>query len=194
MPAEDSALLGYLRGVLLWRSRTRYCGLCGAKVVATDGGHALRCTNPDCATSHFPRTDPAVIMLVTDPLGRALLGRQPSWAAGMFSCLAGFVEPGETLEEAVAREVFEESGLRVHDIRYVASQPWPFPASLMVGFTAHSPGGTPVAAPGEIDEVRWISREEAACFGEPGAPGRDGRFFPAADSIARHLIENWRRG
>jgi len=194
LPEGESALLGYLRGLMLWRGRTRFCPACGAALRPEEGGHVLRCTDPACAQPQFPRTDPAVIALVTDPEGRALLGRQPGWAPGLFSCLAGFVEPGESLEEAVAREVFEESAIRVSDVRYAASQPWPFPASLMIGFTARAEGGEPRPAAGEIEDVCWVSRDEAAAFGEPGAPGPDGRLFPGRDSIARALIETWRAG
>ena len=128
-------LLAYARALSIWRSRHRYCGACGAPLVAVRAGHALRCTNGACAQESFPRIDPAIIVLVCDG-ERALLGRQASWPPGRYSTLAGFVEPGESLEDAVAREVFEETGVPVHDVRYHSSQPWPFPSSLMVGFQA----------------------------------------------------------
>ena len=194
LPAAEAALLAYARGMLIWRERTRFCSVCGAPVTINDAGHSALCTNPDCATPHYPRTDPAIIMLVTDAQDRALLGRQPIWAPGMYSCLAGFVEPGETLEEAVAREVWEEAGIRVTSVRYMANQPWPFPSSLMVGFIAASEGGEPIPDRHEIEDVRWFSRDEVESFGEREAPGRDGLFLPSRDSISRFLIEEWRRG
>ena len=130
---EDAALLAYARGLMLWHERNRFCGVCGAPTRSVEGGHQRRCMNEACTAVHFPRTDPAVIMLVTSG-GKVLLGRQAAWPAGMHSTLAGFVEPGESLEEAVAREVYEETGVRVGEVRYHSSQPWPFPASIMFGF------------------------------------------------------------
>lgn len=194
LPAGETALLAYARGMLLWRARTRFCSVCGATLRFEEGGHVGTCTAAACAALHYPRTDPAVIVLVTDPAGRVLLGRQPQWTPGLYSCLAGFVEPGESLEEAAAREVFEEAGVRIGDVRYVASQPWPFPSSLMVGFTATASGAEPVPDQREIEEVRWFSRAELDRFGSAGAPGPDGRLLPGPDSIARLLIERWRRG
>lgn len=194
LPAEEAALLAYARGMLLWRSRTRFCSVCGATLRFEEGGHVGTCTNAACATQHYPRTDPAVIVLVVDPAGRVLLGRQPQWTPGLYSCLAGFVEPGEALEEAAAREVFEEAGVRIGDVRYVASQPWPFPSSLMVGFTATASGADPVPDLREIEDVRWFTRAELDRFGSAGVPGPDGHLLPGPDSIARLLIERWRRG
>ncbi|CCG42949.1 NAD(+) diphosphatase [Magnetospirillum molischianum] len=193
LPAEETALLAYARGMLLWRARTRFCSVCGAPLRFEDAGHIGSCTAPACATQHYPRTDPAVIVLVGDPAGRILLGRQPQWPAGLYSCLAGFVEPGEALEDAAAREVFEEAGVRIDDVRYVASQPWPFPSSLMVGFTASACGADPVPDHSEIEDVRWFTRAELDRFGADGTPGPDGYLLPGPDSIARLLIERWRR-
>jgi NAD+ diphosphatase len=194
LPADDAALLAYARGMLIWRARTRHCSVCGGRLVVADAGHSTRCADESCAALHFPRTDPAIIMLVTDPAGRALLGRQPVWPPGMYSCLAGFVEPGESLEEAVAREVWEEAGIRIDSARYAASQPWPFPSSLMIGFTAMAAGGEPRPDRHEIEDARWFTRAEVERFGEAAAPGPDGHFLPSRDSIARRLIEDWRRG
>jgi len=194
LPAEETALLAYARGMLLWRSRTRFCSVCGAPLRFEEAGHVGTCTNSACAAPHYPRTDPAVIVLVVDPAGRVLLGRQPQWTPGLYSCLAGFVEPGEALEEAAAREVFEEAGIRIDDVHYVASQPWPFPSSLMVGFTATASGADPVPDQREIEDVRWFTRAELDRFGTSGAPGPDGYLLPGPDSIARLLIERWRRG
>lgn len=194
LETEEAALLAYARGMLIWRERTRFCCVCSAPLRVDDAGHSLKCTNPDCAAPHFPRTDCAIITLVTDRQGRALLGRQPVWTPGMYSCLAGFVEPGETLEEAVAREVWEEAGVRVLSASYRASQPWPFPSSLMVGFIALAEGEAPNPDRHEIEDARWFTRDEVAQFGEREAPGRDGLFLPSRDSISRFLIEEWRRG
>ena len=194
LETEEAALLAYARGMLIWRERTRFCCVCGTALRVDDAGHSLKCTNAACAAPHFPRTDPAIITLVIDRQGRALLGRQPVWTPGMYSCLAGFVEPGETLEEAVAREVWEEAGIRVLSATYVANQPWPFPSSLMVGFTALAEGEAPNPDRLEIEDARWFTRQEVDQFGERESPGRDGLFLPSRDSISRFLIERWRRG
>lgn len=191
LPAQDAALLAYARGVLIWREKTRFCSSCGAPLIIEDAGHSGKCTGASCGTQHFPRTDPAIIMLATDSAGRALLGRQPVWTPGMYSCLAGFVEPGESLEGAVAREVWEEAGIRIRSTTYVASQPWPFPSSVMIGFNALAEDGEPVADPHEIEDVRWFSRDEVRTFGEAENPGAGGRFLPRRDSIARLLVERW---
>src|SRR5258708_18976443 len=137
MDRQHGGLLAYARGLAHWHSRHRFCGVCGAATVSAEGGHLRRCTNPACAAEHFPRTDPAVIMLVTDG-DRCLLARNGRFPLAMYSTLAGFVEPGESLEEAVTREVYEESQIRVTDVRYQSSQPWPFPASIMLGFRARA--------------------------------------------------------
>jgi NAD+ diphosphatase len=191
LPHQDAGLLAYARGILVWRERTRFCSVCGHGLAVADGGHSTRCLNPSCGALHFPRTDPAIIMLVSDGTDRILLGRQAIWAPGMYSCLAGFVEPGESLEEAVAREVWEESGITIIGARYVASQPWPFPSSLMVGFEAMAEPGAPNPDRHEIEDVRWFTRAELADFGEFDAPGPGGLFLPRRDAIARHLIQRW---
>ncbi|EME71440.1 NTP pyrophosphohydrolase [Paramagnetospirillum caucaseum] len=191
LPAQDAALLAYARGVLVWREKTRFCASCGGGLMVQDSGHSAKCADEACGALHFPRTDPAIIMLVTDSAGRALLGRQPVWTPGMYSCLAGFVEPGESLEDAVAREVWEEAGIRVRSTTYVASQPWPFPSSIMIGFNAVAEDGEPVPDPHEIEEVRWFTRDEVRAFGEADRPGEAGRFLPRRDSIARALVEGW---
>jgi NAD+ diphosphatase len=144
---------------------------------------------PVCGALHHPRTDPVVIMLVHDG-DRALLGRQPSWPAGRYSTLAGFVEPGESLEEAVEREVLEEAGVRVRDVLYRSSQPWPFPMSLMLGFHAAYAGGEPVAGDGELDDVRWFTREELAGIARGGTEFH----MPPPLAIARQLIDEWLDG
>lgn len=196
MARDQGALLAYARGMIHWHQRHRFCGVCGERTVSRDGGHVRVCINKDDAHMHFPRTDPAVIMLVAhdDPEGRGpayLLGRQPKWVDGMYSTLAGFVEPGETLEEAVAREVFEESAIKITDVRYQASQPWPFPSSLMLGFRARAKT-TDIAVDGrELEDARWFTADDLRGFGEwvDAAPGD--RRMPRKDSISRRLIDDW---
>lgn len=141
---------------------------------------------------HHPRTDPVVIMLVLDPpRDSVLLGRQASWPGGRYSALAGFVEPGEALEEAVTREVLEEAGVSTRDARYVSSQPWPFPSSLMLGFTAVATGGEPVARDGELEHVRWFTRAEVEAAARNGG---NGVLLPPRLAIARRLIDGWLAG
>ena len=190
MPAGDGTLLAYARGLALWHRRHRFCGVCGAATQATEGGHVRKCVAAPCAAENYPRTDPAVIMLVEDG-DRVLLHRQRIWAPGMWSCLAGFVEPGETLEQAVAREVAEESGILAADIRYVASQPWPFPSSLMVAFTARAVGGTLAPDLDEIEDARWFSRDDLAEFHDRHRRDGGGPFLAAPGTAARVLIEGW---
>jgi NAD+ diphosphatase len=169
-----------------WHRGTRFCPRCGGRLAAVSAGHVLRCES--CGTQQFPRSDPAVIMLITSG-DRALLGRHSRWAEGRFSTLAGFVESGESLERAVVREVFEETGVRVGEVRYFASQPWPFPSSLMVGFfgTAET---TEINVDGEeIVEARWFSREEVLAGTTAGS-----LRLPAGFSISRALVEEWYGG
>jgi len=190
LPAWDAALLSCARGLALWHRRHRFCGVCGAATVATEGGHVRKCTAELCAAEHYPRTDPAVIMLVEDG-DRVLLHRQRIWAPGMWSCLAGFVEPGETLEQAVAREVEEESGILAADICYVASQPWPFPSSLMIAFTARAVGGTLAPDLDEIEDAGWFSRADLASFDDRHRQNGGGRFLAYPGTAARLLIDGW---
>src|ERR1700732_3067015 len=141
LPAEPAGLLAYARALTIWRKRQRFCGVCGFTALPERAGHVIRCTNETESHEFFPRIDPAIIVLVTDG-ERALLGRQAGWAAGGYSTLAGFGEPGESLEDAVLREVFEETGVVVTNPRYDSSQPWPFPSSLMIGFQAQAELGS----------------------------------------------------
>lgn len=187
MPQREGALLAYARGLSYWHQRHRFCGACGAPTEVKAAGHQRQCTNPDCATVQFPRTDPAVIMRVTCG-NRILMARQAMWAPGMHSVLAGFVEPGESLEDAVIREVLEEVGLHVRDVRYFGSQPWPFPASLMVGFSAEADTEEVHLQEGEIEAARWMSRADML-----GSPEDESFRLPRADSISRRLIEDWIR-
>ncbi|MCA1778249.1 MAG: NAD(+) diphosphatase, partial [Xanthomonadaceae bacterium] len=158
------------------------------------GGHLRTCTNPDCRRPSFPRTDPAVIVLVEHPDGdggppRCLLGRSSHFLPGMYSTLAGFVEPGESMEQTVRREVFEESGIEVGEVRYLASQPWPFPSSLMIGFHATAISSDIRLHDQELEDARWFSADELLAM---KARGEDETFcLPRKDSIARFLIETW---
>ncbi|RKQ87374.1 NAD+ diphosphatase [Solirubrobacter pauli] len=192
----DGGLAAYTAALLNWHRRHRYCSACGHASDLTEGGLTRVC--PNCGTEHHPRTDPVVIMLVEDG-DRLLLGRQAAWPTGRYSALAGFVEPGESLEEAVAREVLEEAGVRVGTVSYISSQPWPFPASLMLGFTATYEGGEPTIGDEELQDVRWFTRSElehAAAqaesdnWGSPGDPGGE-LALPPRLAIARRLIEHW---
>ena len=181
LPEDEAGLLAYARAMVLWRRRNRYCGTCGAPARSESAGHVMRCTSPGCGVEHFPRLDPAIIVLVTDG-ERALLGRQAAWPAGRYSTIAGFVEPGESLEDAVAREVLEETGVPVGESTYHSSQPWPFPSSLMIGFTARAPADAVPRAEEELEDARWFTREEIAS-GTPGLPPRQ--------SVSFRLIEDW---
>jgi NAD+ diphosphatase len=182
----DAGLLVQAIGILEWHERHRYSPLTGAATTIERGGWVQR--DPTTGAEHFPRTDPAVIMLVHDGGDRVVLGRQAVWPPGRFSILAGFVEPGESAEAAVAREVAEEVGLRVTDITYVGSQPWPFPQSLMLGFVARVEGDDVlVLDPDEIEEARWFTREELASGNGP-------RALPPPVSIARHILDRWVAG
>ncbi|HLY34959.1 MAG TPA: NAD(+) diphosphatase [Jatrophihabitantaceae bacterium] len=179
-----------------WHQRHPRCPLCGTPTEETSAGWTRTC--PNDGSQHFPRTDPAVIMLVHDGAGSALLGRGHQWGPGRYSTLAGFVEPGESLEAAVAREVFEEVGVRVRDIRYVASQPWPFPSSLMLGFSARLDGDAGIHLdPVEMAEANWFSRDEvrrAAQWVDTGTPPDAGARLHGVSpklSISRYLVDRW---
>ena len=181
LPGADAAILAHARGLMHWRTRHRFCSTCGAACTAQSAGHVLACTG--CGAHHFPRTDPAVIMLVTHG-DRVLLG-QPArfrdWR--VFTTLAGFVEPGESLEEAVAREVFEEAGVHVGHVAYRSSQPWPFPASIMLGFTAEAHNDAITIDRDELVEAHWFTRDQLRT--------PDGFVLPPDMSIARRLIDDW---
>jgi NAD+ diphosphatase len=178
---QEAALLAYARALGYWRVRHRYCGNCGSPARAVRAGHVMRCMNADCAQESFPRIDPAIIVLVTDG-ERALLGRQASWPPGRYSTIAGFVEPGESLEDAVAREVYEETGVRVLSSAYHSSQPWPFPSSLMLGFQAFAEAGSIVCNDAELEDARWFTRAQIAS----GVPK-----LPPPTSISYRLIQDW---
>lgn len=182
------SLLAHARGMVHWHRRHRFCCICGSPTKSSDAGHLRRCTNATCGQPHFPRTDPAVIMLVTRPGpdgGSCLLAHKSGFLPGMYSTLAGFVEPGESLEEAVAREVMEETGIAVADVTYRASQPWPFPASLMLGYRAHVTTDAITVNPQELVDAAWFTRDDIARMPESG------RRLPRPDSIALWLIDEW---
>ncbi len=187
LPARDAAILAHARGLMHWRARHRFCANCGHAAEPRHAGNATGC--PACGTQHFPRTDPAVIMLVSHGEGesaRVLLGHSQRFPTStMYSTLAGFVEPGESLEEAVAREVFEESGVRVADVVYHSSQPWPFPASIMLGFYARALTEDIVIEHNELTDARWFTRAQLR------DSAAHGFMLPGGDSIARRLIEDW---
>ncbi len=184
---RDAGMFATLQGLANWHASHTHCPSCGAPTEPDQAGWIRRCTQD--GTEHYPRTDPAVIMAVTDAADRLLLARNPNWPQGRLSVLAGFVEPGESLEAAVAREVFEEVGVVVEQVRYLGNQPWPFPSSLMVGFTARAIDPTLHLDQEEIVEAVWASREELR---EMVLAGRFG-ISPTV-SIARRMIERWYGG
>jgi NAD+ diphosphatase len=181
----EGGLIAQATGLVNWHRRHPRCSVCGAATEIAEAGYVRRC--PSCGAMHHPRTDPVVIMLVTDG-DRALLGRQARWPPGRYSALAGFVEPGESLEEAVAREVREEAGVEVRAARYQSSQPWPFPSSLMLGFVAEYAAGEPTTRDHELEDVRWFSRDELEAI---RAGSVDGLGLPPPIAIARRLIDAW---
>ena len=187
LSAREAGLCAYARGLAFWHARNRYCGVCGAPTRSEQGGHVRRCTS--CDAQHFPRSDPAVIVLVTHRDrrrgARCLLGRSARFPPGLHSTLAGFVEPGESLEAAVRREVREEAGLELFAIEYRSSQPWPFPASLMLGFRARALSDELAIDSDELVSAGWFSKADLL------DPVRRPVNLPNPDSIARHLIEEW---
>ncbi|MEY4270520.1 MAG: hypothetical protein RLZZ58_1736 [Pseudomonadota bacterium] len=186
LSVTDAALYGGARSLIDWHARHRHCAVCGAATVIDKGGWARRCGG--CDAEHFPRVDPVVIMLA-EFRGKVLVARQPQFPAHFYSALAGFVEPGESLEESVARELFEEAGIRVTNVRYVASQPWPFPSSLMIGCMADADDDALTLDLAELEAAMWVGKDEvrAALAGEAGAPF----MAPPTLAIARHLLEHW---
>ena len=178
---HEAGLLSYARALLFWRRRNRFCGICGMPTQSIKAGHVLMCTNTACRHETFPRTDSAIIVLVSDG-DRALLGRQASWPRGRYSTIAGFVEPGESLEDPVARAVFEETGAVVDEAAYHSPQPWPFPSSLMLGFTAHAATTAIDLRDQELEDARWFTRADLAA---------GSLMVPPTISISFRLIEDW---
>jgi NAD+ diphosphatase len=187
LAAGDLALYGGARSVLDWHARHRFCAQCGQPTQLAKGGWQRDCRA--CGAQHFPRVDPVAIMLVECD-GQLLLGRQARFPPRSYSALAGFVEPGETVEEAVVREVFEEAGVRVRDVGYVASQPWPFPSQLMIGCLGHADSLELAIDTTEIEDARWFTRDNVA---EALAKGRESTSFvpPPPQAIAHHLLHWW---
>ena len=195
MAADQAALAAYARGALRWHRYSRFCGHCGALSESRHGGHLRVCSNSDCAREIYPRTDPAVIMLVEEypksgASPRCLLAHHHRSPPGAYSTLAGFVEPGESLEEAVAREVLEEVGIHLRSVHYQDSQPWPFPGSIMLGFRAVAETSEITIDRSEIGDARWFTLAQVLEFGEWGDPAAERRISPK-DSIARYLIDSW---
>jgi NAD+ diphosphatase len=183
LPAEEAEILGYARGLLHWHRGSRFCGSCGQPTKPRDGGHVRVCEAEDL--KHFPRTDPAVMALVTRR-DRCVLARQHGWPSGLYAAVAGFVEPGESTEEAAAREIKEELGLDVTELAYYRSQPWPFPASLMIGFFARAADGELVVDHEELEDARWFSRDELE--------NPQGFFYPPGYSLAHFMIRKFLDG
>ncbi|WP_057832029.1 NAD(+) diphosphatase [Colwellia sp. TT2012] len=200
LSAIDASILALAKGLVHWHISHQFCGHCGNANGAVEAGHARRCS--DCRNMSFPRTDPAVIMLVekmfADGTPRCLLGRQASWAKGMYSTLAGFVDPGETLEQAVSREVVEETGIIVEKPQYIASQPWPFPASIMLGFTAIAISEQIDISQDDLEDAQWFSREQLSKFALNSSvtdvannPETQQYRMSSSDSISSYLIKAW---
>ena len=187
MPRRPAALLAYARGLVHWHQTHLFCGRCGSATSSARAGHMRRCENAECGRMHFPRTDPAVITLVTDG-ERCLLARRRIWQSGRRSTIAGFVEPGETLEDAVRREVKEEVGVGIGTVAYQGSQPWPFPASLMMGFRAWALDTEITVDGDEISEADWYYRDDLTAGLSDGSLS-----LPPVDSISRWLIDSWRQ-
>ncbi len=184
LPADEANLAAHARGLVLWHGSQQFCGHCGSSARPDSGGNSRRCANLDCNRELFPRVDPAIIVLVTDG-DRCLLGRQTGWPEGRYSTIAGFVEAGESLEDAVRREVYEETNIRVGAVQYHSSQPWPFPSSLMLGFVAKAESGVEQEIrlnDRELEDAGWFTRKELRS-GFPKLPFRI--------SIARRLVDDW---
>lgn len=181
-----AAIIAHARALLGWHAHNRFCARCSAPSRPMRGGAMRTCANPDCATQHFPRVDPVVIMLAVDE-DRCLLGRQGQFPPGMYSALAGFVEPGESIEEAVAREVAEEAGIAVANVRYVASQPWPFASSLMIGCIADATTHDLRIDPDELEDARWFTRAEITAALRKEGPLR----IPPSIALAHTLLVRW---
>ncbi|WP_233840562.1 NAD(+) diphosphatase [Dyella sp. 2HG41-7] len=187
LAADEAGLFAYAKGLAHWQRETRFCARCGSPLTLVSSGHRAQCTNPTCGRLHFPRTDAAIIVIV-EYQGACLLGRQASWPPGRYSTLAGFVEPGEALEDAVRREVAEESGVIVGDVHYHSSQPWPMPASLMVGFTATALSPTIRLRDGELEDARWFTPQQIIDGLADGS-----LTAPTQLSVSYQLLSHWLR-
>jgi NAD+ diphosphatase len=181
LPADEANLVAHARALVLWHASQVFCGVCGSSARPEAAGNSRICVNNDCCREIFPRVDPAIIVLVSDG-DRCLLGRQVNWPEGRYSTVAGFVEPGESLEDSVRREVYEETNIRVSTVSYHSSQPWPFPSSLMLGFMAEATSSDIILNDGELEDAQWFTRKEL----RSGFPK-----LPFQISIARRLVDYW---
>lgn len=181
LPADEANLVAHARALVLWHASQVFCGICGSSARSGAAGNSRICMNAECGSEIFPRVDPAIIVLVENS-GRCLLGRQRTWPEGRYSTIAGFVEPGESLEDSVRREVYEETNVRVDKVVYHSSQPWPFPSSLMLGFTAEATSTEILLNDGELEDAQWFTRKEL----RSGFPK-----LPFGISIARRLVDQW---
>ena len=184
----EASFLALSNGMFYWHNTNKFCGSCGFQNFSTEGGFVMKCSNDKCGKSHFPRTDPAIITLISFQ-DKVLLGRSPRFPDSMYSTLAGFVEPGESLEQALEREVLEEVGIKVKNIKYFNSQPWPFPASLMLGFFAEAINDQMTIDYDEIEDAQWFSINELKSLQHPSIS--EGFKLPRVDSIARRLVDTW---
>ena len=189
VPPEQLSAIAMAKSMVTWHQRHGFCANCGTRTGMKEGGWKREC--PNCKAEHFPRTDPVVIMLVTSG-DKCLLGRQKQFLPGMYSCLAGFVEAAETIEDAVRREIFEESGIRCTDVNYYMTQPWPYPSSLMIGCTARATSEDIVVDRTELEDARWFDRDEATLMIKRQHP--DGLAGPHPFAIAHHLLGRWVHG
>ena len=185
LTAQDATMLSYAKAMFHWHRAHEFCGTCGTKTQSIEGGHSRRCMNAKCNKTHFPRTDPAIIVAVTKD-DRCLFGRQKSWPNYRFSVIAGFVEPGESVEQAVVREVHEETNINLNTVHYHSSQPWPFPGSIMLGFSATASNFDIQLNDGELQEAHWRNVDEIVGGLESGT-----FRLPPKLSIAYRLIEDW---
>lgn len=193
LPVPESGILAQARSIVDWHRRHGFCAVCGARTDPADGGYRRRCRDPECGADHFPRTDPVVIMLVVRE-DRCLLGRQPRFPRGSYSALAGFVEPGESLEDAVRREIQEEAGVAVGRVRYIASQPWPYPSSLMIGCVAEGLSEEISIDGEELEEARWFARDEVRAMTEASLDMQASPRMPPPLSLAHQLALRWLDG
>jgi len=195
LAANEGALMAYARGLIYWHDGCQFCSRCGGELHSANAGHTKICKTTSCHYQSFPRTDAAVIMLVTQPAtsnspALSLLGRNQAWPPGVFSTLAGFVESGESVEQAVQREVFEEANIKTENVQYIASQPWPFPRSIMLGFEATATSTDITIDPDELEDAQWFTAEQLKTFGTWGDESAEFKL-PRTDSIARFLIDRW---